>query len=565
MPRAKPPARNLVLINPSENPTTGEPLPPAPPIPPDSPDSPSSNHSLTSNEILKIATFEIPRSGEKFAVLNDTLYRYDSGAYHPTGTDWCASWLTKYLRYRGFTGLWSPQLLNRITSFFKADCLETARIKIDLPSNEINLLNGILRLEFPDHFLFPSSPAWLSPVQLPIHYDPSASPEPWNRFLAQILNPDCLDFIWEVIGSYLTPNHSQQHAIWLSGIGANGKSTFIQALRSLLGDRNVSTVSLTSLAGSTFSTSDLQGKLLNIDSDADVLALKSVAAFKQITGGDTIRAERKYQAAFDYNPFCSMLFSGNEAPRTKDTSEGLLRRILFVDFPNRFKDSGTPPSEIIAPLLTPSARSGALNCALLGLAELRRRGRFDPPLSVRKSSHAYRMQHDPVFEFIKGVVQNPINKRPGCTKECRAKGGWFISSADLYRRYRGWAKGEERGGNSTNPKSPHSERSFQNWIREWARDCFRPVRISDHYIKNYPRFYHELLSLQSSPFLLTSFQDSSILGADVELSAQNPPARQGGWDIWPSYLPSELDRDLEFAAEVEAELEPEPESDDDCS
>ena len=39
-------------------------------------------------------------------------------------------------------------------------------------------------------------------------------------------------------------------------------------------------------------------------------------------GGDQLYAEHKYAEPFSFTPWCSMLFSANEAPATRDHTDG---------------------------------------------------------------------------------------------------------------------------------------------------------------------------------------------------------------------------------------------------
>lgn len=53
-----------------------------------------------------------------------------------------------------------------------------------------------------------------------------------------------------------------------------------------------------------FLSSSLDGKLANICADLPASELKGSSAFKSITGGDRITAERKYHDSYDMQPYC---------------------------------------------------------------------------------------------------------------------------------------------------------------------------------------------------------------------------------------------------------------------
>src|SRR5262249_3620969 len=72
----------------------------------------------------------------------------------------------------------------------------------------------------------------------PVAYDPEAPCPTWEVFLHRILagNAELIRFVQKAVGYSLTGSTEEQCLFMLYGTGANGKSTFIQAIRALLGD-----------------------------------------------------------------------------------------------------------------------------------------------------------------------------------------------------------------------------------------------------------------------------------------------------------------------------------------
>ena len=85
-----------------------------------------------------------------------------------------------------------------------------------------------------------------------------------------------------------------------------------------------------------FRAATLFGKLANLAGDLDSKWLDNTAMFKAITGGDTIQAEHKYGAAFDFTPWALPFYSTNKAFGSADSSEGWVARWVVVPFPNSF-------------------------------------------------------------------------------------------------------------------------------------------------------------------------------------------------------------------------------------
>ena len=103
--------------------------------------------------------------------------------------------------------------------------------------------------------------------------------------------------------------------------------------KAILGDRNISALDLKEL-GDRFNTSMMFGKLANIGDDIgdDFLQGSQVSVFKKIVTGNRIKAERKGQDPFEFNPFIKLLFSANDIPRMKDKTGAVLRRLVIIPF-----------------------------------------------------------------------------------------------------------------------------------------------------------------------------------------------------------------------------------------
>jgi len=62
----------------------------------------------------------------------------------------------------------------------------------------------------------------------------------------------------------------------------------------------------------------LDHKLANIFADISDQTLKDIEAFKVITSGDTIDAEKKFRDSYSYKPYAKLIFSANYPPRPRD-------------------------------------------------------------------------------------------------------------------------------------------------------------------------------------------------------------------------------------------------------
>ena len=150
----------------------------------------------------------------------------------------------------------------------------------------------------------------------------------------------------ECIGYCFYRRNELGKAFILTGDKNNGKSTFLDVVKHILGEQNISALDLKEL-GDRFSTSMMFGKLANIGDDIgdDFLQGSQVAVFKKIVTGNRIKAERKGQDPFEFNPYIKLLFSANDIPRMKDKTGAVLRRLVIIPFNASFskKDKDYDP------------------------------------------------------------------------------------------------------------------------------------------------------------------------------------------------------------------------------
>lgn len=241
------------------------------------------------------------------------LYAFRDGGYEPA---------EDFLRHRTGTILaaqWTVRRATEVITYLQHTSPELWEMP---PRDRIAVANGVLALS--NRKLTEPSPAFLSPVRLAAAYDPDATCPAIEWFLSDVF-PGGANLIHELIGTLMIPEQRQK-AIMILGPGGNGKTTALRIIKSFLGARNVSNISLHALDENRFAAADLYGKLANIYADIDARALSSTGIFKSITGGDPIRAEHKHQAAFTFQPYAKLIFSANEPPPTSDASEAFFDR-----------------------------------------------------------------------------------------------------------------------------------------------------------------------------------------------------------------------------------------------
>lgn len=330
------------------------------------------------------------------------LYTYQAGHYHPDGNENLRERITRKLEDD-----WKRHRADETIGYLTDSA---PRLTDTPPTSQINLRNGILNLD--TGHLEPHTPKFLSPVQLPVTYDPDAECPDIDRFLHEVLDPELVPVFYELAGYLTVPDNSLQIAVMMLGGGANGKSTALNLLTHLLGLDNVSSVALHALDDNRFAPVRLYGKLANVFADLDARALESSSVFKSITGGDRIEGERKHQDAFSFRPYARLLFSANEPPPTPDNTDAFFRRWLILPFDRRFTGKKADPN-LLAKLTTPTELSGLLNQGLARLYPLRKRGQFTPTEAAANAAERFQVDADSVAGFLADKTElDPAGKVP---------------------------------------------------------------------------------------------------------------------------------------------------------
>jgi len=198
--------------------------------------------------------------------------------------------------------------------------------------------NGVVNLRTGDVSPFDASQYITRTVDIP--YDPQAQCPQWLAFLDRIFegNVELIRFLNVAIGYTLTGSVDEHCLFFLYGTGANGKSTFLEALRMVMGDYYVTTSIEAMLAsdatgsGATPYVAAMAGMRMAMASEMPEGRRFNESLIKDITGGGTITARHLYGDPFQFEPSHTMWISGNHRPRITGTDEGIWRRLRLIPF-----------------------------------------------------------------------------------------------------------------------------------------------------------------------------------------------------------------------------------------
>ena len=272
--------------------------------------------------------------------------------------------------------------------------------------------NGIYDIETGDFSDF--SPEKIITNMIPYDYNPNAYYEVTDRTLDKISCHDqnVRDLLEEAIGYTFYRRNELRKSFILIGDKANGKSTYLDMIKTLLGESNVSALDLKEL-GERFKTALLSGKLANIGDDIGDEFIPNPAIFKKLVSGDRINAERKGQDPFDFDNYSKLLFSANDIPRIKDKSGAVLSRLVIVPFDARFSKSDPDFDPYIKYKLR--RRESMEYLIVLGLKGLRRvldNSSFTSSTRVTKQIEEYEENNNPILLYLKDKSLEDFENQP---------------------------------------------------------------------------------------------------------------------------------------------------------
>lgn len=248
------------------------------------------------------------------------------------------------------------------------------------------------------------SPSVVITNKIPWDYNPQAFNELAERTLNKLACEDATirALLEECIGYCFYRSNAYKRSFMLTGDKDNGKSTFLDLVKAILHDSNISALDPKEL-GDRFSTAMMFGKLANIGDDIgdDFMQGTQVAMFKKIVAGNRIKAERKGQDPFEFNPYIKLLFSANDIPRMKDKTGAVLRRLVIIPFNAKFtSDLPDYDPEIKKKLLQNECVEYLIKLGIEGLKRIIANKGFTKSEATEQAAHEYDLMNNPIKGFF---------------------------------------------------------------------------------------------------------------------------------------------------------------------
>jgi len=262
--------------------------------------------------------------------------------------------------------------------------------------------NGVIDIQ--TGMLVPGRSEDMISLSTEIWYDPQAKAPRWQQFLVEIFLGDekLIDYIGRCVGYSLTGLTDEQIIFLLYGIGANGKSVFLNIIRALMGDYGANTSFQTFLASKYDGTkipndvAALVSKRLVTASEVKESGRLNEERIKNMTGGDPITARFLHQDWFTYIPTYKVWLSVNHKPKVSDTTYSFWRRIRLIPFDAIF-DKDKADQKLTEKLI--KELPGILNWAIEGCLRWQEMG-LEPSEKVIHATQQYQSEMNIVKQFL---------------------------------------------------------------------------------------------------------------------------------------------------------------------
>jgi len=209
-------------------------------------------------------------------------------------------------------------------------------------------------------------------------------------------------------------------------VGANGKTTLLEALRAVLGDYAMRTPTETLLVKREGTIPNdvarLMGARFVTASEAEDGKRLAEAMVKETTGGDTITARFLRAEFFEFRPQFKLWLATNHKPVIRGTDKGIWDRLRLVPFTVRIPDA-EQDKQLLAKLR--DELPGILRWAIEGCLAWRGEG-LGTPSAVREATEDYRQEMDVLGRFIE--------------ESCVVQQNVMVKNSALYEAYKRWCE-----------------------------------------------------------------------------------------------------------------------------
>ena len=278
----------------------------------------------------------------------------------------------------------------------EADELDKNPFYLNTPNSTYNLnsgLNGKMQ-QNPNNFITKQTKVEPSNVGMDI----------WLNFLNTIFlnNQELIDYVQEVIGLASIGKVYHEALIIAYGNGANGKSSFFNAISKVLGSYS-GTISANILTtgyrgNDKAEKAELRGKRFILASELGEDKQLNTAILKQLCSTDYVHAERKFEAPFSFIPSHTLILCTNNLPEFDANDEGTKRRFIVIPF--KAKINANQGIKNYADFLFSNSGGAILTWIIEGAERIIKKGfKLNNPEIVEEATDDYKDENDWFSDF----------------------------------------------------------------------------------------------------------------------------------------------------------------------
>jgi putative DNA primase/helicase len=307
--------------------------------------------------------------------------------------------------------------------------------KYDANKTLLNCGNGVLDLE--TGRLLPHNSALRCVRMTSTHFEQKPANE-WRKFVRLIFDEDdeLVDYIQKAVGYSLSGLTNQQCFFILHGRRSNGKSTFVNAIRDVMGEY-ASTASPTTFLrhGNDAIRNDLARlmgtRFVSASETRETNEMDEVLV-KSLTGDEPIAARFLHRELFEYRPQFKIWLLCNHPPRINVSDPAIWRRPHMIPFNVSFwypERGESGPPHLIADLNFGSKLRAEYPGILYWMYEGFRRWVKEGlamPEAVLQHTRSYRHDMDSTGYFVE--------------ERCKLRDDLRILEDDLYQEYLSWVE-----------------------------------------------------------------------------------------------------------------------------
>ena len=322
------------------------------------------------------------------------VYQDHKGTWVPRGKELIAEIVT-----RSMSEFFKSRILNEVIKQIR-NRTRNEDVKLGrMAPSRIVMANGVFNMDtctFNPEF----NPDDYQLMALPYEYDAKADCPRFKQFLVEVCpNEEERLALVEFMGYCLVHHHRIHTFIVLVGIGENGKSKFCGALCVMLGEENITGMTIQQLAHDKFMTASLLDKLANICPDIPDAPIKNTGRIKALTGEDLIQVQKKHQPDFAFRNHAKFLFSANQIPIVDNPKDAWFRRVRIIEFPNQFLISNEKRDENLGEKLAAEVQ-GIFSLAVEGWQRLKAQGKLTGAKSTEENRVDYLKRSSPLQYFV---------------------------------------------------------------------------------------------------------------------------------------------------------------------